>query len=108
MEIDMLTKEKIVELLSSNDRAVERALMLLYQRQTADEQTVESTRHLNNRGFRPAHARMGTSMGRLAYLGYKLSEKQINYWRKTDRAGNMRIGIYWRQLIEEAQKKAMG
>ena len=57
-----LTAEAIVNLLATNDRAVGRALVVLRNRQTADEQISESTKHHNNRGFRPCHARMGTSM----------------------------------------------
>jgi hypothetical protein len=34
-----------------------------------------------------------------------LSPKQIAYWRARDVKGNMRIGIYWKQLIEAAKAK---
>lgn len=102
----MLTKESIVQLLKTDKRAVARALVVLHNRQTNDEQAQEGTRYLNGRGFRPCHARMGSSMAKqFSKLGF-LSEKQINYWRATDRAGNMRIGIYWSQLLEEAELKA--
>jgi len=102
----MLTKEHILNLLKTDKRAVARALVVLHNRQTNDEQAQEGTKHLNGRGFRPCHARMGSSMAKqFARLGF-LSEKQINYWRVTDRTGNMRIGIYWAQLLEEAESKA--
>jgi hypothetical protein len=102
----MLTKAAIVELLKTDDRAVARALIVLTARQTADEQTSEHTRYLNGRGFRPCHARMGTSMANFfRRMGY-LSPKQIAYWRKVDKSGSMRIGIYAGQLLEEAQLKA--
>lgn len=100
-----LTKSGIVELLKTDPRAVARALVVLNERQTSDEQAAEDTRYRNGRGFRPCHARMGTSMAKFfASRGY-LTEKQINYWRKTDRAGNMRIGIYAGQLLEAAEAK---
>lgn len=102
----MLTKETIISLLETNDRAIGRALLVLKARQTADEQATEITRHSNGRGFRPCHARMGTSMATFFEKYNRLSEKQIAYWRARDRAGNMRIGIYWKQLIEAAQEKA--
>ena len=35
-----------------------------------------------------------------------LTPRQIAYWRKIMPKGNMRIGIYWRQLLEEAEVKA--
>ena len=102
----MLTKESIIQLLKTDKRAVARALVVLHNRQTNDEQAQEGTRYLNGRGFRPCHARMGSSMAKqFTRLGF-LSEKQIAYWRVTDRSGSMRIGIYWAQLLEEAEAKA--
>ena len=49
---------------------------------------------------------MGTSMAKFFLRNEYLTAKQVAYWRKCDRAGNMRIGIYWAQLIEAAQAKA--
>lgn len=101
-----LDKSYILNLLETNDKAIARALLVLNARQTDDEQVTEDTRHRNGQGFRPCHARMGTSMAKFySQRGY-LSPKQIEYWRKRDKAGNMRIGIYWKQLIEAAQNKA--
>ncbi len=102
----MITKQQIVEMLKTNDRAVLRALIVLAQRQTVDERVSEITKHNNGRGFRPCHARMGTSMGKQAERFNRLSEKQISYWRMKDRAGKMRIEIYAGQLLEVALEKA--
>ena len=102
----MLTKEKIVQLLQSDDRAVARALVVLTARQTQDEQASEQTRYLNGRGYRPCHARMGASMSKFFERNGYLSPKQIAYWRAKDKTGSMRIGIYAGQLLEEAQIKA--
>jgi len=102
----MLTKEHIVELLKNDDRAVVRALLVLNARQTHDEQATENTRYHNGRGFRPCHARMGTSMAKFFTKFGRLSPKQIAYWRATDKSGAMRIGIYTGQLLEEAAIKA--
>lgn len=102
----MLNKDAIIELLKTNDKAVARALVVLTARQTADEQATENTRYLNGRGFRPCHARMGTSMAKFFERNGYLSPKQLAYWRAHDRSGNMRIGIYWGQLLEEAKEKA--
>lgn len=101
----MLTKEFILHLLETNDRAIGRALVVLLNNQTADEQVSEDVRYLNGKGFRPCHARMGTSMAQFFLRNNYLSKKQIDYWRARDRAGNMRIGIYHRQLIEAAKEK---
>ena len=102
----MHNKDSIVKLLKTDDRAVARALLVLNERQTQDEQATENTRYLNGRGFRPCHARLGTSMAKqFANKGW-LSKKQIDYWRVLDKAGNMRIGIYWAQLLEEVEIKS--
>lgn len=101
----MLTKESILELLKNDKRAVARALVVLHERQTFDEKAQEGTRYLNGRGFRPCHARMGSSMAKQFLRNSFLTDKQINYWRVPDKNGSMRIGIYWAQLLEEAALK---
>jgi len=99
----MHTVESIRNLLATNDKAVARALLALNKRQTADEQITEHTRHDNGKGFRPCHARMGTSMAKFYERNGYLSPKQIAYWRKADRTGTPRIAIYARQLLLVAQ-----
>lgn len=102
----MFSKEQIVSLLETNDKAVARALVVLYQRQMDDEQTQQETKHQNGRGFRPCHAFVGSSMAQFYQRNGYLSVKQVAYWRVKMADGNMRIAIYHRQLIEEAEKKA--
>lgn len=101
-----LTQNDIIRLLQTNDKAVCRALVVLNERQTFDEQATEETRHRNGRGFRPSHARMGTSMANFYQTRGYLTVKQIGYWRMPNRKGQMRIAIYHRQLIEAATEKA--
>ena len=99
------TIQTIRDLLLTNDRAVARALVALNARQTADERATEVTRHLNGRGFRPCHARMGTSMAQFYLRTGRLSEKQVAYWRKPMKDGKSRIEIYARQLLEVAAER---
>jgi hypothetical protein len=101
----MLSKETILHMLETDKRAVARALLVLTDRQTADEQATENTRYLNGMGFRPCHARMGTSMAKFFRRTGYLTDKQIAYWRGRDKTGAMRIGIYWKQLQEAAAMK---
>jgi len=100
-----LNKASIVALLERNDQAVARALLVLNNNQTADEQRAQDVKYRNGMGFRPAHARMGTSMAQQYSARGTLSAKQIAYWRARDKKGNMRIGIYWSQLIDAAKAK---
>ncbi len=101
-----MTKETIINLLATNDKAIVRALVVINNNQTEDEKINENVRHLNGKGFRPCHARMGTSMANFYNQRGYLSPKQISYWRNLDKNGNMRIAIYWRQLINAAMEKA--
>jgi hypothetical protein len=102
----MITKSEIVKLLATNNKAVARALVCLNARQTDTEQQAEATIAHNGRGFRPCHARMGTSMATFYVKFNRLSDKQVAYWRRLMADGNMRIGIYAGQLLEVAQEKA--
>lgn len=102
----MLTKDGLLELLATNDKAIARALIVLHNRQTSDEQAQEVTNHHNGRGFRPCHSRMGSSMAKF-YLRYNyLSSKQVAYWRIRNSKGQMKIAIYHAQILEEAAKKS--
>lgn len=101
-----MNKQTIIDLLKTRDAAIARALIVLNDRQTADEQSSENTKYANGRGFRPCHARMGTSMAQFYSRNGYLSPKQIAYWRHPMKDGKMRIEIYAGQLLEVAQLKA--
>ena len=101
----MLTKDQVVALLKTNDKAVGRALLVINRNQTASEQASEATINRNGEGFRPCHAKMGTSMANFFQRRGYLSPKQIAYWRKEMACGNMRLAVYWRQLSVAAEAK---
>lgn len=103
----MHTKQTIRALLDTNDAAVARALVALNERQNVEEQQQKNTKYLNGRGFRPCHARMGTSMAEWYKKTGFLTPRQIAYWRRRDKTGTSRIGVYAAQLlIVAAEKKA--
>ena len=56
----MWTRDQIDELLSKSDAAVERAMVVLFERQTRDEQNTKNAKHLNGIGFSSADATAGT------------------------------------------------
>lgn len=101
----MLSKDAIVKLLETNDKSVARALVVLYNNQTADEQRTEDTKYRNGEGFRPCHAHVGTSMATFYLRTGFLTPKQIAYWRRKMKCGSMKIGIYWKQLAIAAEAK---
>lgn len=102
----MLTKECIVKLLTTNDKAIGRALLALRARQTLDEVQSQHTRHHNNRGFRPCDARMGTSMANFFGTRGYLTPKQLAYWRRPTKTHPMRIAVYANQLLIVAEERA--
>ncbi len=89
------TKESIRELLESNDLAVARAVLRLYQRQTTDEQSVEHTKHKNFRGFNAGDAPFLTSIAKFFERNKYLSPKQTFVARK-------RVLKYTKQLTDIA------
>ena len=55
------TREEIEQLINTNDRMVERSMVVLWERQTRDEQASQTTNHHNGMGFTGWSARSGTS-----------------------------------------------
>jgi hypothetical protein len=90
---------KISILLRANDRAVEKAMIAIYDNQTADEKSQSSTKHTNGRGFRANHASKGSYYARWVLSGKRLSGKHLE---------NARIIAlqYVRQLNEKANSKS--
>lgn len=93
--------EFLCDLLEHNDRAVVRAIEVIYDRQTTDEKYSHSTHHSNAVGFSALDAAFGCSLGSKIKKGYFLSEKQIM-------AGRRMIKRYWRQLVDVADQKTPG
>lgn len=92
------TLETIRDLLDRSDKAVERALVVLYARQTADEQATGTTREHNGQGFNGTDAELLSSFAQQIERGRSLTERQLFYARK-------KVRKYARQLLEEALAK---
>ena len=95
----VLTKDFIANLLRTNDAAVERAMVVLYERQTQDERSTSTTRHHNQRGFSSAHASKGSYYARWVRSGRRLTGHHL------DRARKIALH-YTSQLLEAARDKA--
>jgi hypothetical protein len=103
-----LTRSYIINLLETNDKAIGRALVALYNRQTEDEQDAEYTKHLNGVGFSGCDGVIGSSMAKYYIRNGYLTTKQLQYWRKPNKKGIPRITKYANQLLTiaiEKQKK---
>lgn len=99
MDIKTWTKDEILALLAERDAAVARALVALYERQTADEQSALITTHHNKMGFNGLDARFGSELARKVLKGWTLSPKQLAAARKMLRK-------YAGQLVLVANQKA--
>jgi hypothetical protein len=88
----------IFQLLASNDRAVERAIVAIYNRQTEDEKSDSTTKVRNGMGFAGPDARIGTYYAKWILSGRTLTGKHL------DKARQMSFH-YIRQLVEVATEK---
>jgi L-rhamnose isomerase len=89
------TKESILHLIDTDDRAVYRALVRLYSFQTADEQRVQDTKHTNGVGFSAFDAKTLSDIAERCKRYGSLTEKQTAYVRR-------RIRKYAGQLCDYA------
>lgn len=97
MEKKVYTKQDIKQLLLTNDKAVDRAILALYNLQTQDEKGSGETLHSNKVGFSGADGKFGSYLARYILLGNQLSGEYKN------RARNM-VLKYVGQLVKVANK----
>jgi hypothetical protein len=76
------TREAIEALIRTNDRAVERAMVAIWERQTADEQSTDTTRHHNGIGFSGWTARSGSYYAKWVQGGRRLTGKHLDKARR--------------------------
>ena len=94
----MTTKAEIKENVGNNAAWAQRALVVLFARQTADEQRGEYTEHKNAQGFNAVDAEILSSFAKQVRNGRVLSAKQLAIaYRKLPK--------YAGQLLEIAQAK---
>ena len=98
-------REKIANLLATSDKAVERALVVIFNNQEADEQAILYSNHKNGVGFTVYDANIFSSFAKQVLNGRTLSVKQMVIARKPDKFGNMKIARYWKQLQAEIIRK---
>jgi hypothetical protein len=92
------TPKTIKALLDRSDKAVERAVLAIYERQTSDEQVTGETRHHNRRGFASCHAHLGTYYAKWILSGHHLTGAHV------ERARRM-CHFYSKQLLQVAEAR---
>jgi hypothetical protein len=91
-------KAQILLALDTNPLAVEKALVLLYRRQTAGEQMQHETVEDNGVGFNGIDAPFCSSLAEWVLKGRHLSEKQLAFGRK-------KVRKYVGQLMQDGRIK---
>lgn len=91
-------KEKIQKLLQENDKAVYRAILAIYSRQTEHEKNCDATHAENGIGFGAFDAEIMSSFAKQIQRGFTLTTKQMNIARP-------KIMRYHRQLAEIAEQR---
>lgn len=103
------TKEEICAMLNSSDKAIVRAVIALYNKQTNQEKEENATIVHNSVGFSGGDGMIGTFHGNYIKKygierGY-VREKIIPYWKQLNPKGKMRIEKYAGQLTKIANKE---
>ncbi len=90
-------KEAVQSLIATSDKALARALWLIFQRQTAAEQSALQTIEHNGRGFTGTDAEFLSDVARkLPRYNNRMTVRQIAKVRP-------KMKKYWRQLLEEIE-----
>lgn len=94
------TKEEIKLKLSTDIQWMERALVVLFRRQTSDEQDSGQTRVYNNMGFNGVDSRYLTYVTKwlMKDKRYHLSGRHLEKVRKM-------LPKYWKQIQEEIERR---
>jgi hypothetical protein len=96
----MYTKEFIKDKLATDVRWMERALIVLFRRQTPDEQESDQTRVYNERGFNGVDSRYLSYCAKYILGGGRLSGEHV---RKVGK----KLPKYWRQIHDEIVSKGV-
>lgn len=98
-------RDAIIELLKRDDKAVARALVALFERQTSSEQVSSSTHIHNNRGFAHCDAFIMSQYAKFFQSRGYLTQAQIALCRKPNKNGVPRIAKYAGQLLEVIRER---
>ena len=84
--------------LETDQRWLSRAIQVIFDHQTRDEQAQEQTSHSNGIGFNGSDAQLMSSFAKQIYRGRQLSERQL-HWAKR------KMKKYWRQVFTVADRE---
>ncbi len=82
MNVTLLDKKRVKELLNTSDLMVRRSLVVLYRQQTFEERQDGSTIERNEAGFNAWDAKHGTQLAEMIVNNRKLGHEQYAYARR--------------------------
>jgi hypothetical protein len=103
------TKEQILYCLETDDRWVERALVMLFNRQTEIEQRVNETFDDNDRGLQRADVWKFSAFAKRIIAGGHLTHEELSYCRRPwcrGRVPVVTIGKYRGQILDMIESAA--
>lgn len=77
-----MNKQEIIELLRVNDRAVERAVVAIFRRQTEDEKVARATKHSNGVGFNGPDSKICSYYANWVLSGRRLTGNHLDKCRE--------------------------
>lgn len=108
MTAKIVTRDSLQEMLDRTNKAyvtqvVGRALVVLFNRQTSDEQGTNTTEEHNGIGFTGADARTGCMTAKYFLKHHTLLDWQVEKWtKKSESTGYSRLTKYHKQLNSAA------
>lgn len=106
----IVTRESLQKMLNNPNRdkvkqVVGRALVVLFNNQTQDEKSMNTTNKDNGIGFTGADARSGSLTAKAFLKNNTLEDWQLDRWLKPAASGFSRLTKYHKQLNEAALAK---
>jgi hypothetical protein len=106
----IVTRESLQKLLDNPNpqfvaRVVGKALVVLFNNQTADEKSANTTNKDNGIGFTGADAMRGSLTAKSFMAHNNLLDWQVAIWTKKNNKGFSRLTKYHKQLNEAAKVK---
>ena len=104
--LQLVTKQWLADKIAANpSHTIGRALVALFNEQTNEEKSSNTTKFRNGAGFAKPDARVGAIAAKTFLKNGKLEEWQLKVWLKPNKQNLPRIVKYVDQLNEIANRK---
>jgi hypothetical protein len=91
------TKSQLKARIAADDDFVKECLVVMYNRQTTDEQETKDTKYRNRRGFMSSHAVRGTDLANKVLGGEWLNPEELDLAREIVKSYTKQLASHFRQ-----------